>query len=430
MPSIEDAVIDGLRKTESLRNEVAVTAVAQFFETLPSQAYPAHDDVDVAGTKVYATLVETLLSSQSLQMLAAGRPLSDGKCASLRLGFRRLVPPIHFQEPARLLEINGVSVALAAALGAVLGAAVGLTLQMPFARLVFGLQEPFHILLFAVPACLIACPIGALIAVLVVFEVSKRPFVQRFLQAALGVTAITDLWWTFGGPGAWSQIWNTIRGNERFSGRLASIKRVLTYVAIILLLELGTRKATFQRESYKKQIESIVRQWLAGAAAILAALNADDVQEVKPPVEAERFVAIIGRRIIAVSRASPTTMNAAVQELVEAACNEGLEIPELEPPVCNQGKSVDTFPRSGELVKEEEAALRKGKDIPVPEPQPPKGKQGKSVEMFPWSDELVERYERWGHIEVGDQVYAERLPVIIGKKVLERGLVRKARKKA
>jgi hypothetical protein len=230
---------------------------------------------------------------------------------------------------------------------------------------------------------------GAWAAVLLVFEVSKRPFVQRFLQATLGIAAITDLWWNFRGPGAWKGIWDTIRGNTRFSGKLATLQRILTYIALILLLKLGTRKTTYQRESYKKQVESVVQQWLACATAILAALNADDVQDVKPPMDVERLAARIGGRIIAVYHATPATVSAAVQELVEAARNEGLEIP--EPPVCDEGKPVETFP---------------------------------------WDGKLDEKYERFGHIQDGDQVHAERPPVIVGGKVLERGVVRKARRRA
>ncbi len=54
---------------------------------------------------------------------------------------------------------------------------------------------------------------------------------------------------------------------------------------------------------------------------------------------------------------------------------------------------------------------------------------GKKQESLKWSNSLMDKYETFGNIKEGDAVKIERKPVIIGLKVLKRGLVRRIRER-
>ena len=54
---------------------------------------------------------------------------------------------------------------------------------------------------------------------------------------------------------------------------------------------------------------------------------------------------------------------------------------------------------------------------------------GRTKQEIVWHEDLREKYETFGHVEDGNRVSIERDPVILEAKVLEKGLVRKVRRK-
>ena len=50
-------------------------------------------------------------------------------------------------------------------------------------------------------------------------------------------------------------------------------------------------------------------------------------------------------------------------------------------------------------------------------------------QILTWKPDLQTRYETFGHIVEGDQVMVERPAVILGGRIVQRGLVRKVRER-
>ena len=215
----------------------------------------------------------------------------------------------------------------------------------------------------------LGAPLGAFGMVWLLRQVSRVPQVRKALQPLLAVAVVVDTGAAvFRGKGFWGLV-----------------KRILAYVATIFLLRHITPQPKYDREAHKRAVELAVQQWLNGAVMLLACLSASSVGAVTIKADPEEIIRGLARQVYELQSCPPDQFPGAVSELIQKAQDLGFE--GLEPDASNSGR-----------------------------PQV-------------WAAEMRDKYNTFGLIEEGDPVIIEREPIILRGEVLEKGLVRKFRRR-
>ncbi len=148
----------------------------------------------------------------------------------------------------------------------------------------------------------------------------------------------------------------------------------------------------YSRKDHEGVVRRAVEQWLDWAVLMLAALCTYESASAEPQVSREAAFRHIGKLIYTLHRTGRESLPVVADELIKEAKNCGFEGLDGAPAF-----AVGAEPRRDEVV---------------------------------WSKTLQNKYETFGHVDEGDRVTVERLPVVFSGKVVERGLVRKVRDKA
>jgi len=252
------------------------------------------------------------------------------------------------------------------ALAAVLGAILGQLILTPVTRLALGMSDTGLVL---------GPPLGAFGMVLLIWWVSKSELAIRGLQGLLGVGSIVEL-----SGGGFSNIWRRVRGKSKTKGLLGRIISILVFVSTILILQLAIRRPSYDQESHRKAVRSAIEQWLHEATILLAVFSKH------PPgsPETHDVLGTLGRHFYNLHRCSREHLEDGVSELIQDAQHLGFE------------------------GFEDATKVQTAKT---------------------WSKQMGDKYETFGHIEEGDKVIIQEVPVILKGEVLSKGLVRKLRKK-
>jgi len=232
-------------------------------------------------------------------------------------------------------------------------------------------------------------PLGAFCMVVFVWRVSKSSPLRKFLQGALGVASVAEVWLTVKSYAILPRIWTMLRLRHTTKGVLGTLKRIILYIAIIFLLAFSKRKPAFDRLSHEQVVRSCIKSWLNMAIPLLVALYGFSMKPAQVPTDKEEAFSTLAGYIYALHSATEKDLPATADELIQEAKNFGFE-------------GLEGQPQFFSNVEKREDSLV-------------------------WASNLSDKYEAFGDIKEGNAVKVERKPVILGGIVLKRGLVRKIR---
>ncbi|MBN1972526.1 MAG: hypothetical protein JW787_02710 [Sedimentisphaerales bacterium] len=374
----EEAISKALRETNLEQQQLLDEAAAEYFCNLPTQGFPSASDLDAAESRLRLFLRKELLTSAILSKISGQSSFDKKSFESLAFAFDTIVPPVTVQKPAQFLELRASSVALSALLGAVLG----LTLLTPFTRLFLGMRDL---------GIVMGGPLGAFCMVLIVWRVSKSKTLRKILLAALGIASAAEIWRVVKGYTFFSGIRNMLRLRRPSKGLLEPLKRLVLYIAIMFVLAFSKEKPVFEKSSHEQAVRTCIQSWLKMAIPLIVALQYYSIKPEQVSNDRQEILSTLAGHIYALHRAAQKDLPSAADELIQEAKNLGFEGLDGQP---------QFFPN-----------IEKREDNLV------------------WASSLIDKYEAFGDITEGDTVKVERKPVILGGKVLRRGLVRKNRER-
>ena len=371
----EEAISKALVETNLERQELLEKAAFEYFGGLPVREYPSESDLDAAEARLRLSLRDELLNSKMLSKIAGQTKFDHKTAKSLAFAFDTVVPPVTIPKPAHVFELRGISVALAALLGAIIGV-MALT---PLTRLALGMRDLGIVL---------GGPLGAFCMVLVVWRISKSKTLRRILIAVLGIASVAEIWRAVKGDAFFSGIWTLLHLKHPKKG---IIKRLVLYIGIIFVLSFSKEKPVFERLSHEQVVKSCIESWLKMAVSLIAAILYCSTKPEQVPNEKQETLSMLAGYIYALHNAAQKDLPYIADELIQEAKNIGFEGLEGRPLFLSNSE--------------------------------------KQEDRLVWSPGLVEKYETFGNIKEGDAVKVERKPVIVGLKVLKRGLVRRIRER-
>ena len=163
------------------------------------------------------------------------------------------------------------------------------------------------------------------------------------------------------------------------------------YIAIIFVLSFSKEKLAFERSSHEEIVKSCIESWLKMAISLIAAIQYCSVKSDQVSDNRQETLSTLAGYIYALHNAAQKDLPYVADELIQEAKNIGFEGLEGQPQFLSNGENQE--------------------------------------ERLVWASSLVDKYETFGNIKEGDTVKVERKPVIVGLKVLKRGLVRRIRER-
>ena len=371
----EEAISKALQETSPEQKHLLEKAVFEYFCDLPVQEYPSESDLDAAQSRLRSYLRDELLKPAFLSKISGQSSFDNKNLQSVSFAFDTIVPPIAIPEPTRIFELRAFNIAIAALLGAV----IGLMVLTPLARLFLNMRDVGLVL---------GGPIGAFCMVLVIWRISKSKTLRRILIAALGIASIAEIWRAVKGDAFFSGIWSLLRRKHPKKGVL---KRLVLYIGIIFVLSFSKEKLAFERSSHEDIVKSSVESWLKMAIPMIAAIQYSSTKSEETHDNNQETFSSLASYIYDLHNAAQKDLPYIADELIQEAKNIGFE-------------GLDGQPKFlSNIDKEEDRII--------------------------WIPSLTEKYETFGNIKEGDEVRVERKPVIVGMKVLKRGLVRRIRER-
>lgn len=203
------------------------------------------------------------------------------------------------------------------------------------------------------------------------------------LAALLRITIdMRDLGLLVGAPlGAWLAVLMVNR-----LARLRFLARILPWVLV--------RPQAFRgmvRGGHEKIVRAYLEQWVDWAVPLLTVLCLQRSVAAEAETDRDKALRRIAKLIYTLHRTGPESLPVVAHELIQEAKNSGFEGLEGQPAFLENARG--------------------------------------EKETLTWKPDLQTRYETFGHIVAGDQVMVEREAVVLGGRVVQRGLVRKVRDK-
>ncbi len=362
-------------------DEIANRAVAQFVTRLPVKGFPDERQIREAMNETERLIQEMLCSDAVLREITGQEKMEAAQRDYLVLEMSTWLTehPLQLPAPTFTERLNGFKLALVTVLGTF---AMGLLLAGGFNFLAEDPQTGWKL----------GSMIGAGGTVLLMWYCSENKKVRRYLTAALGVASAAEVAILFGKLSGIGAIWSALTANLRGAGFFSAIKRVAVYVSIVFLLRFSVRQPVFNRVEYEKNLRVCFGLWLDHALTFLRQLG--QLQRKMPAQTSDKLVKIprsLGLYLHKLHRSSPEDLPAAASEMIAAARTLGFEGLDGDPAFIS-GKSEEP-------------------------------------EQFVWEKSLAEKFNTLGIIEEGDPVFVASPPVVQDGKVIEKGSVRKVRRR-
>jgi hypothetical protein len=169
--------------------------------------------------------------------------------------------------------------------------------------------------------------------------------------------------------------------------RLARVRLLARILPWVFVRPKALRGAV--RREQEKAVRVCVEQWVDWAVPLLTALCLHRPGVAQTGTDRDKVLRKIGKLIYALHRTDPESLPVVAHELIQEAKNSGFEGLEGLPAFLDNAHA--------------------------------------QREVLTWKPDLQTRYETFGYIVEGDQVMVERPAVILGGRVVQRGLVRKVR---
>jgi hypothetical protein len=338
-----------------LRSETINAVVAAYFEALGK---PEHLDVEAAKLAAENALKKQIPSQKWVDAISES-PIPDSDNAALKLSFIAVRPALRLPEPQIISELSPVRIGLAALVGAI----GGMMILTPLARLLLDMRDT---------GLFVGAPVGAFVMVIAVWHSARSERLKRFLIWALGVAIIAEVWVFLTGGGVFGRVWSKLRQ------RGSVPKRILLYVAVIIVLMMARRRTAIDRKGHEQAIRSAIDQWLDSAILTMGLLLYAREQKAAVEMNAEANLSELVQKVMDLRRIPPSNLSIAAEELIQVLKNMGFQVEPLSQSIL-------------------------------------------------WQPEMRDQYEVFGIVEPGDQVVIEREPVVFQDSVKQKGLVRKVR---
>jgi hypothetical protein len=341
-------------------------AVRAFLANLGDSRSPSPEELQSAMTAARSRLQEELFRADMLRLLGDGDAPDAHRLDAIAIEFRRFAPPLNAPPLPATTELPPLRMPVASMLGAILGALIG----SPLGFYLLGMRDV---------GLLVGAPLGALVTTYALEQASRSTWLSRTLIATLGVATAAEVW-AFLSVNPLAAIWRKLSGRN-------SLQRIAVYLMLIALLVFTRRRATYDRAILEQSVRRTIDDWWRGALLVLAALVARPASQAAGGSREEQAMAELGKRIMELHAASADNLRGVAEEVVDAARDAGFE------------------------------------GLAGPSGSRPSG----AAAVVAWAESLRERYNVFGHVEMGDFVRVEQEPVVRGGEVLEKGLVRKQR---
>ncbi len=356
-------------------------AVAGFVSKLPEKDFPNESQFREAQNTAASVFQETLANEKFLnEAVSTGEDLkSKSGLIKLELSTWMENHPLPLPAPTFNERLNGFKLAFAVVVGTFIGA---LLLSGLFNFLTDDPNTGYALGML----------IGAGGTVLLMWYASENKKVRRYLQGALGVATAAEVAILFGKFSGIGAIWSALRVGIPGVGLLRLLKRFFLYISVVFILRMSVRRPEFDRPAYQKNVRIMFDAWLNHALDFLKSLLEQTESKAPKSILGKTLIPKeLGRCLHKIHQSSAEVLPEAAAEVLLIARNIGLEGVEGEPAFING--------------------------------QPEKPQQ------FTWEKSLEEKYRMLGVVEDGDQVFVEAQPVIQEGEVIEKGTVRKVRKR-
>ena len=145
------------------------------------------------------------------------------------------------------------------------------------------------------------------------------------------------------------------------------------------------------RSEQEKAVRACLEQWVDWAVPMLAVLCLHRSRAAESGTDRDKALRRIGKLIYALHRTGPESLPVVAHELIQEAKNSGFEGLEGQPEFLGNAHA--------------------------------------ETQILTWKPDLQTKYETFGYIVEGDRVTVERPAVILGGRIVQRGLVRKIRER-
>ena len=366
------------------------------FSLNPSQTghtIPNDQDLQRASDAVNQSIADLVRNEDFLRIIEVdGTKIEGTKATALRTALNNLdglLPSMVFPPP----QVTKSEVKPAAAgLFAVVGAVVGMITIAGICRLALGTANE---------GIIVGAALGALAFTWGLMIVAKNEALQRSIITILGIATFAEGALLIGRRWFPPLGWMT----NKTGGDASSLKRMLAYIGLIVLIWTTRCKDEFDTEHYAKVLRTRIHHQLHCILSIIAVLAQIIVkEETDSPREMEPDVRTLGK-VAATARKFKKA-----DSLQEAGDLLDILIQELR----NGGYEID---------KPNPALF----ENPTESAQPPVIKR---PDILYWSEEMREKYETFGLVEEGDPVAIMDEPVIQNGSVVKKGQVKKSKRGA
>ncbi len=358
--------------TELLRTKGVEEAIIEYFNSFLSDSVPSKEDIENASQKAKSTLTNYLISQETIHHINPDLIASDETLETFKLKFNSISGPLEMPLPQIVEELPQIKLSFVALIGAI----AGMMLLTPLTRLLLGIRD---IGIFIGP------PVGAFCFVWGTIYVAKSKRLRNILLGSLGVATAYEVWTLISGQNLFSFVWRKLSSNKS-----NAVKRILLYVVTIWLLMFSKREETYNRQDYEDVVKVIMKQWWDAALLILIILCNSLNAEKSELADMRNILTKLGAKLWGLKYASKENLPIIAQDILQEACVLGFDGMDSKPKFSNDV--------SGQLT------------------------------TLIWRNELKEKYETFGNIDDGNQVFIEQEPIIFKGKVFKKGLVRKYRK--
>lgn len=353
-------------RLDTFLKRIKEAAVNAFFKALgESSAPPSPFQLQAAQDALASELSADITRTDTFELLNGDEPLSDKEVKYLQQS-ESLLPAIRVPEPVIIPgDINSLVLCGLVFAGTILGFIIGGAIGhwgiglSPDAGLLFGGT-------LGAPLTLAGC-----------LWLANNPKMKKWVLGIVGGVALVDFSMQYFKGMIPLPTW--IKGS-----RTAFYKRLVLYVAIVVIVLIVKRDKTFDREQYRETLERFVEQWIRAALPIFAVLLRRCIPD-ETVIVAQTDLA---DKLFLITR-----------NLSARSCED-----------CKIGIRM--------LVQEFQLA---GYEFPV---LPTESGQTSTMEItFVWDDSLKEEYNTYGLIEPGTVVTVEKFPIKRNGVVIEKGLV-------
>lgn len=355
-------------------------ALGGFMSKLPDKGFPNESQLRDGQNTAEQVFQDMLCRESSLRELAGFEGDLTNKAGLVKLELADWMSNFPLQLPAPVFNerLNGIKLALAVVLGTFLG---GIFLSGLFNFVSDDPRTGFTI----------GTMLGAGGSVLLMWYASESRKLRRYLQGLLGVATAAEIAILFGKLSGVGAIWSALRISIPGMGLLRVMRRFFLYIGVVFVLRFSVRRPEFDRLTYQKNVKVTFSQWLDHALTFIQTL-ADKAPQAEAEIPEKIMVPkALGMCLHKIHQSSPDVLPEAAAEILQVARNIGVE-------------GLDG-----------EAVFLNG--------------QAEQPAQFVWEATFENQYQPYGVVEAGDTVFVESRPLIQDGKVIEKGSVRKVRKR-